>query len=168
MGDIEPLKIYGYCFIFLFPVFLVLGLGLLGWRFSTCLIMACITCAGATVVVNIATDKLGDISKVLYGGGRQSITKREQLAGTLKVVKVIKMNKSFQEALDAVDEILEQDSEFYEAMLVKAQILIEGFNEPESAKPYLRSIMMNTSKTESLYTWASSLYRENFHSDKQE
>ena len=157
------LKIYTYNFAFLLPLFLVLGIFRLNLSIFMSVLLTALTSSLSTIVINFVTDKLGNISKILYGGGRNTISKRDQLQGTLKAVKVMKMNKEFTKALDSVNNILEQDPEFYDAMLLKAQILIEGFDQPTDAKTYLRTIMMNTDKTESLYTWASSLHREKCH-----
>lgn len=110
-----------------------------------------------TVIAVLFLDRLSGIPAALFGLRKPIISIREQTAGTLKAVKVLKMNKDYKKALDMVNSILEKDPDFYEAMVVKAQILSEGFENREGAKKYLKIVMENTDKTENLHSWAVSL-----------
>ena len=113
-----------------------------------------------TFITMIITDKIGDVSKLLYGGNKANISLREQMQGRLKAVRVAKMNKDFKTAIAIVNDILDKDPEFYEAMFVKAQILEQGFRRTMSAMKYIRKVLDSTTEGETLHTWASSLYDE--------
>ena len=54
-----------------------------------------------------------------------------------------------------------KDSEVTEALLIKAQILWEGFNNSAAAKGNLKKIIeIKKDKDEPFYRWASNLYDE--------
>jgi len=120
---------------------------------------AAVSLAGTLLVLSVS-DKIGNVSKLLYGGGEADISLREQMQGKLKAVRVAKMNEEFKTALDMVNEILQKDPDFYEAMFVKAQILDQGFQKPLTAKKYAQKVMNNTPKGQTLHNWASSFYDE--------
>ena len=104
-------------------------------------------------------DRAGDAWAYMLGHRKPIIDLREQMQGSLKAVRVSKMNKAYKTALDQVNHILDKDPEFHEAMFVKAQILEEGFGNYPGARKYLRKVMAETPKESSLNTWARSLYR---------
>lgn len=98
--------------------------------------------------------------KLIYGTGRADYSLREQMEIKLKTVRVAKMDKEYKKALVTVNEILRRDPGFNEALLVKAQILNEGFQNPENAKRYLRKVMNNAQQGQPVHTWATALYEE--------
>jgi hypothetical protein len=114
----------------------------------------------ATFITIIITNTIGDVSKLLYGGGKANISLRELMQGRLKAVRFAITKKNFKTALGIVNEILDKDPEFYEAIFVKAQILDQGFSRTISAEKYARKVLDNTPKGENIHTWASSLYDE--------
>lgn len=124
------------------------------------LLISFVICLFAAWIVYFIVDKLSDVIKILFGARAAIITVREQMEGSLKAVKVSKMNKDYPKALEMVNSILKKDPEFYEAMLVKAQILNEGYNNAGNAKKYLKRIIDNEKKGSYVHTWASS-YAEN-------
>jgi hypothetical protein len=95
------------------------------------LISSGISLIGAIFVMFIA-DKFSGVAKILYGGRRNVISPREQMQSVLSTARIAKMNKNYSIAIEIIDGIIEQDHEYYEAMLVKAQILHEGFNKIDS------------------------------------
>ena len=92
------------------------------------------------------TDKISDTTKILFDATKANISISEQMHGTLKAVKVAKMNKEYSKALEIVNFILQKDPEFHEAMFVKVQILYEGFNNIDGAKKYLKNVIDNGEK----------------------
>jgi tetratricopeptide (TPR) repeat protein len=96
----------------------------------------------------------------LYGGiGEAHWTKREQLSVDIDQVKYFKKNKRYDDALNKVSAILEQDPEFPEALLLKAQILWEGFEKKAPAQECLKKVMEAVpDKNHTLHRWASNLY----------
>lgn len=115
-----------------------------------------------TPVVMFVLDKFsGGTSSLIYGGGHGTWSEREQLEGDLNTVKYYKMRKEYDQALKAVNNILNRDPEFSEALLIKAQILWEGFENSASAKGNLKKIIeTKKGKDEPIHRWASTLYDE--------
>jgi len=101
----------------------------------------------------------GGTSSLIYGGGNGTWSKREQLGGDLNTVKYYKMRKEYDQAFKTVNNILNKDPEFSEALLIKAQILWEGFKNSAAAKGNLKKIIeIKKDKDEPFYRWASNLY----------
>ena len=72
-----------------------------------------------------------------------------------------KMQKEYGIALRKVNEILEMDPEFPEALFLKAQILWEGFRNSDAAVPYLEKIQMVVREEQSaVRRWACSLLED--------
>jgi len=113
-----------------------------------------------TLLVIFIAEKFSDVVTILYGGRQNIISTREQMQSLLGTAKLAKMNKDYKRAIGIVNAILLQDPKFYEAMLIKAQILQEGFNNTDSAKKYLRKVIMNTKLDESVHVWSSALYEQ--------
>ena len=115
-----------------------------------------------TPVVMFVLNKFsGGTSSLIYGGGHGTWSKREQLEGDLNTVKYYKMRKEYDQALKTVNNILNKDPEFSEALLIKAQILWEGFENSATAKANLKKITgIKIDKDEPIHRWASNLYDE--------
>ena len=111
---------------------------------------------GSVITVKFS-EKIGRGVHILYGGGKASYTTREQLQGTLKAVKVAKMNNNYKLALSKVNNVLDQDPDNPEAHFYKAQILHEEFSNPDGAKKHLRFALSHSKPGETIHTWASSL-----------
>ena len=114
----------------------------------------------ATIIIMFVAEKFSNVAKILYGGRRSIISTREQLQSVLGTAKIAKMNKDYSRAIEIVNNILLKDPDFYEAMLVKAQILREGFNNNNSAKKYLKKVIAHTHSDESIHVWSSTLYEQ--------
>jgi uncharacterized protein len=115
-----------------------------------------------TFFVMFMAKKFSNVVKMLYGGRRNIISTREQLQSVLGTAKLAKMNKNYEKAIGIVNVILLQDPKFYEAMLVKAQILHEGFDNTDSAKKYLNKVITNTKPDDTIHVWSSTLYERYF------
>jgi len=115
-----------------------------------------------TPVTMLALDKFsGGTSSLIYGGGHGTWSKREQLEGDLNTVKYYKMRKEYYQAIKTVNNILNKDPEYTEAIFIKAQILSEGFKNPAAAKGNLKKIIeIKTDEDEPIHRWASNLYEE--------
>ena len=115
-----------------------------------------------TPVVMFVLDKFsGGTSSLIYGGGKGTWNEREQLEGDLNTVKYYKVRKEYDQALKTVNNILNKDPEFSEALLIKAQILWEGFENSAAAKTNLKKIAeIKIDKDEPIHRWASNFYNE--------
>ncbi|MEE8398186.1 MAG: tetratricopeptide repeat protein [Desulfobacterales bacterium] len=102
----------------------------------------------------------GGVAAAFYGGKRRPKTQRQLLTNEMGMVRHDKMQKNFDEALDKINSILKRDPDFPDALLLKAQILWEGFGNVPGAMGYLRKIIREEDDQTSIYRWASSLYDE--------
>ena len=114
------------------------------------------------VMVELLSGVIGATSSnLLYGTGRRVRSPREQFAGTLNQVRYHKMCKEFQEALSTAEDVLTRDPDFSEALLLKAQILWEGFEDRSGAKICLIKILkVEPNKKSPFHRWALALYKE--------
>lgn len=111
------------------------------------------------IIVKV-TDKIGHrVAKSFYGGfGQSSTTPRERLAVDIERAKYFRRLKRYDKGLRIVNRVLEKDEAFPEALLLKAQILLEGFGMHETAGGYLRRVMeLVPDKSDKLYRWAAAL-----------
>ena len=116
----------------------------------------------AASAVELLSGRLGSGSvNVLYGMGRNHRMPRDQLVGTLTRARVHKMNKCHDKALTCIEEVLDADPNFPEALFVKAQILWDGFQDGPAAKLCLINLMKAEPDKEAIFhRWAVSLYKE--------
>ena len=103
----------------------------------------------------------GGAVNLFYGLGRKTIGLRERLAGDLNVAKHHKSCDRFDEALIKIEDILAKDTEFSEALFLKAQILWQRFEDHEAAKQcLLKIIKAEPDKRAVFHRWALNLYGE--------
>jgi hypothetical protein len=96
----------------------------------------------------------------VYGSGKNTFTVRERLAANLSQARYHKMRKEYDQALQVLDETLCKDPEFPEALLLKAQIHWEGFQEGEEAKQCLLTLFRSMrDKDAPLNRWGKELYK---------
>lgn len=115
----------------------------------------------AAIIVMIITGFVGGSVGMLYGGGRGRVTLQEQLEGDLTKARVSKTEKRFADALAMVESVLAQDPEFPDALLLKAQILWEGFaDSPAARSTVMRILHLEKDKATPVYRWAGALYKE--------
>jgi tetratricopeptide (TPR) repeat protein len=110
----------------------------------------------------IFSDALGGgVVNALYGTGRRTIGVRERLSGDLNVVRYHKLCNRFDEALIKIEEVLARDPDFSEALFLKAQLLLEGFQDRKAAKECLLKIIRVEPDEKAVFRrWALNLYRE--------
>lgn len=100
----------------------------------------------------------GFFSRTFYAGKRSDWTPKERFAGDLSKVRTSKSEGRFSEALALVNDYLKKLPDDPEALLLKAQILHEGFGYNESSAKCLESILKKVSPSEYLHSWASNYY----------
>jgi len=147
-----------YCWLFFPLLFIMLFVPVGFWA------KIGITLAGAlagTLVVVLITGAAGRSAGTLYSGGGARLTLREQLEGELTRARVSKTNRDFEDALATLESVLAQDPDSPEALLLKAQVLWEGFADgPEALKCALKILHLEKDKTSPVYRWAGELYKE--------
>ena len=140
-------------FMWVFPFLAILGLVLKGGRG----ILIAIPVSAAVSVVSLMISGLigGGSVNLLYGTGRKNIDIRDQLSGTMSQARYHKMSKDFGKSLIFVEEVLDKDPDYPEALFLKAQILLEGFKDSECAKRCLCLVIkLVPNKHEPIHRWA--------------
>lgn len=144
-------------FFISFPLLGLLGfvaLGIVG------IILAAVVSSVVAFISVAASERIGGTAGKLYGGKKPKWSLQERFSADLSRARVQKMDKKYDNALIIVEKILAQQSDFNEALLLKAQILSEGFRETQEAKKCLVKILQTEPKDTSLCRWAESLYKE--------
>ena len=101
-------------------------------------------------------EKLGSVlGNAFTGWSSKKTSLRESLSADFAKAKLSKRRGEYKEALKVIDEVLEKDSEFADALYLKAQILWEGFENREGALECLRKVMILVPQQEPLHRWAS-------------
>jgi len=114
-----------------------------------------------SALVVSGADKAGGIFTIMTGQrGRSIRTLREQLSGELTLGREEKKRGEYKEALLRMDAYLEQDPDFSEALLLKAQVLWEGLGLAEEARQVLLKIINTASKDDPAHAWARQIYQE--------
>lgn len=86
---------------------------------------------------------------------------RRQLASDLNVVRYHKLCHRFEDALIKIEEVLARDPDFVEALLLKAQILWEGFEDCEAARGCLLKILAAEPDEKAVFhRWALNFYED--------
>jgi len=153
--------------IWAFPYLAVMGLiwGYLARGFFGAvvgLVVAFLVSAAIGSASFAVTGRIGEGGvNTLYGLGRTTIGIRERMAGDLNVVRYHKLWNRFEDALLEIEEVLAKDSDFPEALFLKAQILWEGFEDRQAAKEcLLKIIKVEPDKKAVFRRWALNFYRE--------
>ncbi len=102
------------------------------------------------------------LANVFYGTGREGQWSREELINIeLHRVRCAKIKGFYKQALNHVNAILAIEPDFPEALLLKAQILWEGFGNAGAAQAHLEKLMcVITDKNDRYYRWARNFYDE--------
>lgn len=88
------------------------------------------------------------------GNGAQSVN-------DLNIVRYHKLCHRFDDALIKIDEVLAKDPDFVEALLLKARILWEGFEDAKAAKQCLLKILAGAPDEKAVFhRWALNFYEE--------
>lgn len=114
-------------------------------------------------------ERLGSFLGVtLSGWTTRKIPPREQLSADLAKARFCKGKGQFREAIIIISEVLEKDPEFPDALLLKAQILWEGFENRALALENLDKAMALVKDDDPIYRWALNYYHEIIKDDRIE
>jgi len=121
---------------------------------SVCSIPLCVLYA-------FAVEKLGSgVGGMLTGWTSKKIDLREQLSADLEIARHSKRSGRFEESLSIINDVLNKDPDFPDALYLKAEILWEGFGRSSESKKCFRRIMQLVSADKPLYRWSSNYYDE--------
>ena len=144
---------YFYAFLWIAPIMHILWF-LSGsmWSYVWTLLASLLGPLAVSVIVNMIGER--SVSG-LYGLNRSDLTPQQRSAGELDKIRFHKREGDFDRALSLVNNVLEKEQEFPEALYLKAQILWEGFGNRSAAASYLDKTMQSAGEGEPLYRWAS-------------
>ena len=89
-----------------------------------------------------------------FGGRTASRTLREELKNNINQAHYLKRNRDFQNALKTINLVVMIDPNYPEALLLKAQILWEGFENHRAAGPVIGQVLMSTRREDAIHQQA--------------
>lgn len=127
-----------------------------------------IGCFGGALVSLLAgrlwralTEGIADnVGRIVFIGKKANWTKYERLESDMQQIRYAKHSERYGEALTMVNRVLKKAPEWPEALLLKADILWEGFESLEESKEVLRTIIKLTEPSDKYHVWARSKYKE--------
>ena len=124
-----------------------LGAGILGLALSA--------------LIMYSLDAAGGAASNLISGRREAVwTTREQLQGSLSQARFNKDNGDYTLAFNYINQVLEKDPDFPEALLLKAQILWEGFSRADAALQFLEKVLSIDDCEKMLFNQANLLHSD--------
>jgi tetratricopeptide (TPR) repeat protein len=152
--------------VWAFPYLAVMGLiwGYLAGTFSGA-IVGLAAAAGISVLIGSTTPifaetPAGSTVNTRFGPTKNTIPVHKRLASDLNVVRYHKLCHRFDDALLTIEEVLAKDPDFVEALLLKAQILWEGFGDAEAARGcLLRILAVEPDEKAVFHSWALNMYK---------
>ncbi len=145
-------KCLAFAFMALFIIFISTGGSLFSFKHVLLYTMYSIP---VCLLYAFTIERFGNFfGRMLYGWSSKGAGPREALSADLAKAKFSKSNGRFKEALAIVNEVLEKDPDFPDALYLKALILWEGFENRQGASRYLRRVMTLVPRNDTLHRWA--------------
>ena len=114
-----------------------------------------------SVLYAYSVERLGSfLGGTLSGWTATKISTREQFSADLAKARFCKSKGQYREAIIIISEVLEKDPKFPEALLLKAQILWEGFENRALALENLDRVMDLVQEDDPIHRWALNYYHE--------
>ena len=112
-----------------------------------------------SILLVYTVERLGSgIGGILTGWTARKINPREQLSADMARARYSKGSGHFEEALSIINQVLEKDPDYPDALYLKAHILWEGFNNSKGALESLKRIVELVKEDEPIYDWALNYY----------
>jgi tetratricopeptide (TPR) repeat protein len=106
-------------------------------------------------------ERLGSgIGGIFMGWTTQKISSREQLSADMARARYNKGKGQFEEALRIINQVLEKDPDYPDALYLKAHILFEGFENSKDALVCLAGVVKLVNDDEPIHRWALTYYDE--------
>ena len=114
----------------------------------------------AGLLVKRLTSSAGGMAGGLFAGREANWTLREQLGADLSQARHMAKNEQYNDAIRKLNEILEKDPEFPEALLLKARIVWDARENMAAAKRLLRKVLSLVPEEGPVKEEATGFYRE--------
>ena len=138
----------------LFPVFLLLSF-IVGLTIDNKIII--VLSLPFSILVSLFAlfiiEIIGHFSGSVYWPTKK-INSRDQFSADIAKAKFSKGNGRFKEALSIINEVLDKDPDFPDALYLKGQILWEGFENSLESKKLFRRVMQLSSTEAEIYRWS--------------
>lgn len=141
-------------------IFPLMGFLLWAWLGMAGVLLAVILCTILAFSTVHLAGGIGGVVGKLYGGRDPIWNVQERYSSDLSRTRVQKMKGNYNDARMIIDTVLAEQPGFNEALLLKAQILAEGFGDNQEAKKCLTRILQTEPKYTQLFHWCETLYRE--------
>ena len=106
-------------------------------------------------------ERFGSVLGDLFSGwSTRKVSPRETLSADFEKAKSSKRSGEFEKAIGIIDQVLEKDPDFPDALYLKARILWEGFEKRQEASECLMNVMRLVPQEDTLHRWASSFLKE--------
>jgi len=114
-----------------------------------------------SALIMYSLDAAGGAASNLISGRREAVwTTREQLQGPLSQARFNKDNGDYTIAFNYINQVLQKDPDFPEALMLKAQILWEGFSRADAALLFLEKILTLDDCDKMLFNQARLLHND--------
>lgn len=101
-----------------------------------------------TPVIRKFLVRLGFVNGSLFGARKPRPDIHKNFRGRLNEARNLKSTGEYYKATILINRCLEADPNWPEALLLKAQVLWEGFNNPDEAGKHLKRVVQLTSKND--------------------
>jgi hypothetical protein len=149
------------CFIIgfgaLFIIFMSTGGGL--FTFKHVLIFSAF-CIPLSILYVYVVEKFGAGLGTFIGWSSKKVNPREAFSADLARARHSKGAGRFEEALIIINEVLNKDPDFPDALYLKATILWEGFRKNQQSTTCLKKVMGLVEDHETLHQWALNYYHD--------
>lgn len=106
-------------------------------------------------------ERFGSVLGNMFSGwSSRKVSLRETLSADFEKAKSYKRGGKFEEANEIIDQVLEKDPDYPDALYLKAQILWEGFEKRQEASECLQNLMRLVPQEDTLHRWASIFLKE--------
>jgi hypothetical protein len=158
-----------YCFFFCVAGLLTIVIWVGAQKFTFIHFFIFLLCAiPLSILCAFIVERAGTIlSGMFLGWAPKKISLREQFTADLEKARYSKMNNRFEESLETVNDVLNKDGDFPDALFLKAQIMWEGFGKSVEAKNLFRRVMQQVSAEKPLYRWSLNYIEEITLKDKE-
>ena len=114
-----------------------------------------------SALVMYSLDAAGGAASNLITGRREAVwSTREQLQGLLSQARFNKDNGDYTLAFNYINQVLQKDPDFPEALVLKAQILWEGFSRADAALQFLDKVLSLDDCDRMLFNQANLLHSD--------
>ena len=118
-------------------------------------------CIPLSVLYALFVEKSGSIfGNLLTGWSERESHPREQLSADMARARFSKGKKQYKEALIIINEVLDKDPDFPEALFLKAQIVWEGYGNKELARRNLDKILKLVADDDPVRRWVINYYHD--------